>query len=102
MLFRSTGTAQIASVEAARSAKQAGIRLKDNAWFVGLAPRRNPEIVVVVLYQGGEHGYLAAPLARDVIKTYFDKKKGIRPQLANRTEPNKQATVLPPTGRAGG
>jgi cell division protein FtsI/penicillin-binding protein 2 len=33
----------------------------------GLAPRRNPEIIVAVLYQGGLHGYLAAPLARDVI-----------------------------------
>ena len=92
-----TGTAQIASIAAARSAREAGFRLKDNAWFVGLAPRRNPEIVVVVLYQGGEHGYLAAPLARDVIKTYFDKKNGIRPQLAIRAEPNKQAAVLAPT-----
>ena len=92
-----TGTAQIASIEAARTAREAGLRLRDNAWFVGLAPRRNPEIVVVVLYQGGEHGYLAAPLARDVIKTYFDKKNGIRPQLAIQAEPNKQAAVLAPT-----
>ena len=97
-----TGTAQVASVEAARSAKQAGQPLKDNAWFVGLAPRRNPEIVVVVLYQSGEHGSLAAPLARDVIKAYFDKKKGIRPQLADRAEGDKQARVLPPAASVGG
>ena len=98
-----TGTAQVASLEAARAAKEEGNPLKDNAWFVGLAPRRNPEIVVVVLYQSGEHGALAAPLARDVIKAYFDKKKGIQPQLANREEPGPQpAASLVPPDRVGG
>ena len=97
-----TGTAQVASLQAARSAKEAGAPLKDNAWFVGLAPRRNPEIVVVVLYQSGEHGYLAAPLAREVIKAYFDKKKGIQPHLANREEPGAQPAILTPPGRVGG
>ena len=94
------------AVAAARSAQGAdgeeGDALRDNAWFVGLAPRRNPEIVVVVLYQSGEHGYLAAPLARDVIKAYFDKKKGIQPQLANREEPGAQPAALAPSGRVGG
>ncbi|MGH9786789.1 MAG: penicillin-binding protein 2, partial [Terriglobia bacterium] len=97
-----TGTAQVASLQTARSAKEAGNPLADNAWFVGLAPRRNPEIVVAVLYQGGEHGYLAAPLARDVIKAYFDKKQGIRPRLADREEPGKDVTSLVPADRAGG
>jgi penicillin-binding protein 2 len=98
-----TGTAQVASLEAARNAREGGGGLKDNAWFVGLAPRRNPEIVVVVLYQSGEHGYLAAPLAREVIKTYFDKKKGVQPQLANHEERGPQpAASLVPSDRAGG
>jgi penicillin-binding protein 2 len=94
-----TGTAQVASIAAA---KGAGDALLDNAWFVGLAPRRNPEIVVAVLYQSGEHGYLAAPLARDVIKAYFDKKKGIRPQFANREEAGPKTTALLPPARVGG
>jgi hypothetical protein len=48
---------------------------KDNAWFVGYAPRRDPEIVVSVLVEGGEHGNLsAAPIARDVVKAYYYKK----------------------------
>ncbi len=48
---------------------------KDNAWFVGYAPRRNPEIVVAVLVESGEHGgAVAGPVARDIIKTYYDKK----------------------------
>ena len=50
-------------------------RFKDNAWFVGYAPRRNPEIVVSVLIEEGEHGgAVAGPMARDIIKTYYEKK----------------------------
>jgi penicillin-binding protein 2 len=91
-----TGTAQTVSLEGARSARQGGVALKDNGWFVGLAPRRNPEIVVAVLYEGGEHGSLAAPLARDVIKAYFDKKKGILPALPQKQEPRKDVAVSRP------
>ncbi len=74
-----TGTAQLASNEAIKALKAAN-SLKDNAWFVGFAPRENPEIVVVALVEGGLHGSTAAaPIARDVIKTYFDKKASRQP-----------------------
>jgi penicillin-binding protein 2 len=48
----------------------------DNAWFVGYAPKRDPEIVVSVLVQeSGKHGGEAAgPVVRDIIKAYYDKK----------------------------
>jgi penicillin-binding protein 2 len=50
-------------------------KFKDNAWFVGYAPRRNPEIVVSVLIEEGEHGgAVGGPVARDIIKTYYEKK----------------------------
>jgi penicillin-binding protein 2 len=68
-----TGTSQLVSNAVLKSAKLAEA-LKDNAWFVGFAPRQSAEIVVVALFEGGEHGYLAAPIVRDVIKAYFDKK----------------------------
>ena len=45
-----------------------------NGWFVGFTPRRNPEIIVCVLFEGGEHGKLAARLATQVIKAYVDKQ----------------------------
>ena len=48
--------------------------LRDNAWFEGFAPRKHPEIVVVALFEHGVHGQYAAPIVRDVIKAYFDKK----------------------------
>ncbi len=69
-----TGTAQLASNELLKSSSRLAAELKDNAWFVAFAPRVNPEIVVSVLYEGGGHGDQAAPIARDVMKAYFDKK----------------------------
>ena len=48
---------------------------KDNGWFVGSRPRRNPEMVVGVLFEGGEHGQLAARLAAQVMKAYVDKQR---------------------------
>lgn len=73
-----TGTAQRASNELIKTLK-AGVNqpvdeFKDNAWFVGFAPRQNPEIVVVALFEAGAHGNYAAPIVRDVLKSYFDKK----------------------------
>ena len=67
-----TGTSQIASTAVALESQDE--RLKPNAWFVGFAPCEAPEIVVAALYENGEHGHFAAPIARDVLKAYFDKK----------------------------
>ena len=70
-----SGTAQVIGYATReRFGKQK--RFEDNAWFVGYAPRRNPEIVVSVLVQeSGKHGGEAAgPVVRDVIKAYYDKK----------------------------
>lgn len=69
-----TGTAQLASNQFLKGTKL-GRTMKDNAWFVAFAPREAPEIVVVALFEGGEHGPNAAPISRDVIKAYFDKKE---------------------------
>jgi len=68
-----TGTAQLASDEFLKG--KTGKEYKNNAWFVGFAPREAPEIVVVALFEHGAEGPLAAPIARDVLKAYFDKKE---------------------------
>jgi penicillin-binding protein 2 len=52
--------------------------LKGNGWFAGVTPRRNPEIVVVVYFEGGEHGPLAARIASQVIKVFVDKQRRVR------------------------
>jgi penicillin-binding protein 2 len=74
----------------------------DNAWFVGYAPKRDPEIVVSVLVQeSGKHGGEAAgPVVRDIIKAYYDKKmrKTQGPYTADlKTDFNKApaATIQP-------
>jgi penicillin-binding protein 2 len=92
-----TGTAQTISFQGKARAGQKA-EFQDNAWFVGFAPRRNPEIVVAVLVQSGGHGSTAAaPIARDVVKTYYDKKRGLPPQLlltkAPSAAPAPQAVV---------
>ncbi len=69
-----TGSAQRISNETAKSNKALAETMQDNGWFVGFAPRDNPEIVVAVLVESGLHGSSSAPIARDVIKAYFDKK----------------------------
>jgi len=53
----------------------AGKNIKDNGWFVGVTPRRNPEIVVCALLEEGEHGYLAARTVAQVIKAYVEKER---------------------------
>ena len=52
-----------------------GKKFKDNGWFAGVEPRRNPEIVVCTLLEEGEHGYLAARTAAQVIKAYVEKQR---------------------------
>jgi len=70
-----SGTAQVIGYDVrSRMGKQK--KFEDNAWFVGYAPKRNPEIVVAVLVQeSGQHGGEAAgPVVKDIIKAYYDKK----------------------------
>ena len=70
-----SGTAQTIGADAKTRYGKGEKKFKDNAWFVGYAPRRNPEIVVSVLVEEGGHGALASgPIARDIIKAYYDKK----------------------------
>ena len=69
-----TGTAQVMSHDAlARSAK--GRKTEPNSWFVGIAPRRNPDIVVAVLWENGNWGKNAAALASQVIRTFVEKQR---------------------------
>src|SRR5580693_1738316 len=71
-----TGSAQtISNVLKAKMGAAGKSKFKDNGWFAGVEPRRNPEIVVCVLLEEGEHGYLAARTAAQVIRAYVEKKQ---------------------------
>lgn len=100
-----TGTSQLISFEGLQRLRgKTGRRFTENAWFVGYAPRRNPEIVVAALVEHGEHGSsAAAPIARDIIRRYYEKK-GAKDQKQYRVDyrrydlgrpANTTATALP-------
>jgi penicillin-binding protein 2 len=69
-----TGTAQVASNDFVKAHGGNSKEYRDNAWFVGFAPCDKPEIVAAALFEHGAESKYAAPIVRDVIKAYFDKK----------------------------
>jgi len=78
-----TGSAQ--TISNALKAKLGAVgkaNFKDNGWFVGVEPRRNPEIVVCTLLEEGEHGYLAARTAAKVIKAFVEKEQRAPAKMA--------------------
>jgi penicillin-binding protein 2 len=85
-----TGSAQIVSLTTRAKFKNSE-DLAQNGWFVGFTPRRNPDIVVCVLFQGGEHGKLAARLATQVIKAYVDKQRRTPQKMVEK--PKSDGTV---------
>ena len=60
-----------------------------NVWFVGVTPRRNPELVVAVLWQSGEFSYYPARIGAQVVEAYVDKKR----RLAGNLPPPKAAAT---------
>jgi penicillin-binding protein 2 len=97
-----SGTAQVIGYGTrARVGKEK--KFEDNAWFVGYAPRRNPEICVAVLVQeSGQHGGEAAgPVVRDVVKAYYDKKtKRLDGTMTAKNKDSKRPDVPPGTPAA--
>jgi len=69
-----TGTAQVMSHEALDKGNK-GRATNPNVWFVGVVPRRNPELVVVVLWQNGDKSYYPARLGAQVVAAYVNKKR---------------------------
>jgi penicillin-binding protein 2 len=81
-----TGTAQTMSHEAlGRIGKSKNNN--PNVWFVGVTPRRNPELVVAVLWQNGEFSYYPARIGAKVVSAYVEKQR----RLAHNLVPVKAA-----------
>lgn len=52
-----------------------GYEAKSHAWFTVFAPFYNPEIAITVLAENaGQGSDIAAPVARDIMKMYFERK----------------------------
>jgi penicillin-binding protein 2 len=67
-----TGTAQV--VGSGDTHVKGGAKTP-NSWFVGMVPRRNPEIVIAVLQEHGDWGANSAKIAAQIVTTYVNKKR---------------------------
>jgi penicillin-binding protein 2 len=95
-----TGTAQVISLQGRLRARGSGKDLRDHGWFVFMAPKDNPELAGVIFAEHSEHGYLAAPIARHIIETYYARKEG-RPLPVMPPVPGTPGYVAPaPPARA--
>ena len=83
-----TGSAQtISNMLKAKMSASEKLLHKDNGWFVGVEPRRNPEIVVCGLYEEGEHGDRTARVVAQVIKAFVEKRRRNPPKMAAKPQP---------------
>ena len=98
-----TGTAQVIGHDAlARSGK--GHDTLPNAWFVGMAPRRNPDIAVAVLWEHGNGGFNSARLAAQIVSAFVNKQRArdhnlriaeVKPDSAPQNSPKPETPVKP-------
>jgi penicillin-binding protein 2 len=72
-----TGTAQVIALpeeEDPAKEREVPYKFRDHAWFVSVAPSENPTIALAVLVEhSGSGGGVAAPIAKEMLKCYFDK-----------------------------
>ncbi len=94
-----TGTAQVVNHSIGGNNLLTGAA-RANAWFVGMAPRRNPDFVVAVLCEhGGWGAEAAAPLAARVINAFVAKQRKRDGNLIQVAEPKPpQAPKPTPNG----
>ena len=76
-----TGTAQVVNHSAGVKSVSSIKAERANAWFVGMAPRRNPDIVVAVFWQHGGWGAGSAHLVAKVIEAFVDKQRRLNNNL---------------------
>jgi penicillin-binding protein 2 len=67
-----TGTAQVVG---GGDTHAKGGEKTPNAWFVGMVPRRNPEMAIVVLQEHGDWGSGSAMIAQRVVIAYINKMR---------------------------
>ncbi len=74
-----TGTAQVRSLKR-RGTDEEG---EDHAWFVGLAPVEDPQIVFAIIVEHAGHGGVtAAPIAKRLLEVFFGKQKTVEVPVA--------------------
>lgn len=91
-----TGTVQLFSLSADQvysKCENRPLRQRHHGWYIAYAPADKPQIVVSVLAEHSCHGSTgAAPIVRDVIKSYFQK---YHPELLKVDKTRVQITEAP-------
>jgi len=94
-----TGTSQVVRLDVVESMgeDEIPIRYRDHALFAAYAPAEDPEIAVAVVVEhaGEGGGAVAAPIAREVIAKWFEKKR------ARESGPEDDADVVQQQAAAG-
>ncbi len=74
-----TGTAQVKNFADMSKVKcpSLPIEYRHHGWFVGFAPRDNPQIAVVALAEHSCHSAEAAPIVREVVDAYLIKQAAL-------------------------
>ena len=85
-----TGTAQV--VGGGDTHVKGGARTP-NSWFVGMVPRRNPELAVVVLQEHGDWGANSAHIAQAIVTVYVNKMRRQNHNLLQRAGDSKPVEV---------
>ncbi|HVC47875.1 MAG TPA: penicillin-binding protein 2 [Terracidiphilus sp.] len=102
-----TGTAQTVSDATIKRLGLKGKAYVPNVWFVGVVPRRNPYLVVAVLWMHGDFSYYAGRIASRVVAAFVDKERRLAHNLPNSPAANAPVDVgavwsIPnPAGSAG-
>lgn len=96
-----TGTAQTISAAAKAKVKGSKAQYRNNAWFVGVEPRRSPEIVVCALLEQGDEGPVAARVVSKVIKAYVEEQHRQPQNVASKQNKTEVGAVWTSTDEDG-
>ncbi len=89
-----TGTVQVVRQDRVDTSRKVRRAFRDHALFTAYAPFDNPEIVVsVIVEHGGHGGAVAAPIARDIMRKFFEDRGRL-------PSPTRQARRVPPAPAA--
>jgi len=88
-----TGTSQVVKIGARKG--DIPYKYRDHALFVGFAPYEKPEVAIAVVVEHGVHGgSAAAPVAAQVLRSYFEGKHPSKPHQ-NRVIKEKEEDSAP-------
>jgi penicillin-binding protein 2 len=77
-----TGSVQVVGQKEAKKGHLLPEQLRDHGWFIGFAPKDDPQIAIAVFAEHGEHGAsAAAPLAAKMADYWITKRRASPPPV---------------------